>query len=266
MSTSGPMIGFTVGTLLAGLGMQWHWITESALFEGLAVLLAMSILAVWFSIETVPANRPSIRSVLKPSFGLAPAARGVFPLCASGFIGTWALTCFFQGFSARIAGDVFFHGEPNAFFASITYLLLIVPNALGGLLCGRLQPQRCIVGITGLFFLAGNGIFFCPALHLPSFFFIVSLVLCGFSQGAITALSLKVLVAKTTITDRAQTISTLYLCGYIGTGIPVLMLAAAAPQASLFMIAQGFFVWFAATFSCCIFFARRAFFRAADSE
>ena len=256
MSTSGPLFGFTVGTLLAGFGIQYGWVTENSLFEGLIALLLLALVLVYFAQETVTGERAKLLTVLKPSFGLAPAARSVFPLAVTGFIGTWALTCFFQGFSARVAGDVFNHGVPDALFASVTYLLLVVPNALGGLALGRFPPQKLFLPLIGLFVLTGNGIFFFAACNAPVVCFIAAIVLCGFSQGGITTLSLKMLVAHTEVSNRAQTISSLYVAGYLGTGIPVLVVALGGAHASMMNIAWGFLLWFGATAFLAVVFSK----------
>lgn len=262
MSTSGPVFGFTLGTLLAGFGIQYGWVTEHSLFEGLIVFLLLAIVLVYFAQETVTGERDNFLAVLKPSFGVAPAAKPFFPLTATGFIGTWALTCFFQGFSARVAGDVFNNGVPDALFASVTYLLLVVPNALGSLTLGRVSPQKFFLPLIGLFILSGNGIFFFAAYEAPVVFFIASIVLCGFSQGGITTLSLKMLVAHTDVSNRAQTISSLYVAGYLGTGIPVLVVALGGASASMMNIAWGFLLWFGATaiFSLVFSHPRKVFF------
>ena len=81
---------------------------------------------------------------------------------------------------------------------------------------------------------------FAAAAYARPILFAVLLVLCGFIMGAICSLALKLLMECADITERAQTISTLYLAGYLGT------------------IGLTFFGWFALVWISAFAFRRLA--------
>ncbi len=154
----------------------------------------------------------SLISALTPSFGIPQKARKVFPLCAVGYIGTWALSTWFQGFSAMIGSAVFADGQPSPAYAALTYMLLVTPFAAGGILCGKLNPRKMLLPLVTGYLVSGTGMFAAAAYARP-ILFAVLLVLCGFIMDAICSLALKLLMEYADITERAQTISTLYLAG-----------------------------------------------------
>lgn len=93
---------------------------------------------------------------------------------------------------------------------------------------------------------------FAAAAYARPILFAVLLVLCGFIMGAICSLALKLLMEYADITERAQTISTLYLAGYLGTSIPSFLLGYFVPNAGLGTIGLAFSVglhWFGSALS-----------------
>lgn len=106
LSAAGPGIGFIFGTVLSGLSAETGIISADTLFIGLAVTLAVVLAAAIPAVETMRPGAVSLIRALTPSFGIPPKARKVFPLCAVSYIGTWALSTWFQGFSAMIGSAV----------------------------------------------------------------------------------------------------------------------------------------------------------------
>ena len=68
----------------------------------------------------------------------------------------------------------------------------------------------------------------------------------------------KLLMECADITERAQTISTLYLAGYLGTSIPSFLLGYFVPNAGLGTIGLTFFGWFALVWISAFAFRRLA--------
>ena len=248
LSAAGPGIGFIFGTVLSGLSAETGIISGDTLFIGLAVTLAVVLAAAIPAVETMRPGAMSLISALTPSFGIPQKARKVFPLCAVGYIGTWALSTWFQGFSAMIGSAVFADGQPSPAYAALTYMLLVTPFAAGGILCGKLNPRRMLLPLVTGYLVSGTGMFAAAAYARP-ILFAVLLVLCGFIMGAICSLALKLL---------AQTISTLYLAGYLGTSIPSFLLGYFVPNAGLGTIGLAFFGWFALVWISAFAFRRLA--------
>lgn len=244
LSSAGPGIGFIFGTVLSGLSAETGIISEDTLFIGLAITLALVLTAAIPSLETMQPGGMSLLRALTPSFGIPQRARKVFPLCAVGYIGTWALSTWFQGFSAMIGSAVFANGQPSPAYAALTYMLLVTPMAAGGILCGKLNPCRMLLPLVTGYLVFGTGMFVAATYARPILFSVL-LGLCGFIMGAICSLALKLLMEYADITERAQTISTLYLAGYLGTSIPSFLLGYFVPNAGLGTIGLAFFGWFA---------------------
>ena len=257
LSAAGPGIGFIFGTVLSGLSAETGIISGDTLFIGLAVTLAVVLAAAIPAVETMRPGAMSLISALTPSFGIPQKARKVFPLCAVGYIGTWALSTWFQGFSAMIGSAVFADGQPSPAYAALTYMLLVTPFAAGGILCGKLNPRRMLLPLVTGYLVSGTGMFAAAAYARP-ILFAVLLVLCGFIMGAICSLALKLLMEYADITERAQTISTLYLAGYLGTSIPSFLLGYFVPNAGLGTIGLAFFGWFALVWISAFAFRRLA--------
>ena len=256
LSAAGPGIGFIFGTVLSGLSAETGIISGDTLFIGLAVTLAVVLAAAIPAVETMRPGAMSLISALTPSFGIPQKARKVFPLCAVGYIGTWALSTWFQGFSAMIGSAVFADGQPSPAYAALTYMLLVTPFA-AGILCGKLNPRRMLLPLVTGYLVSGTGMFAAAAYARP-ILFAVLLVLCGFIMGAICSLALKLLMEYADITERAQTISTLYLAGYLGTSIPSFLLGYFVPNAGLGTIGLAFFGWFALVWISAFAFRRLA--------
>lgn len=246
LSAAGPGIGFIFGTVLSGLSAETGIISGDTLFIGLAVTLAVVLAAAIPAVETMRPGAMSLISALTPSFGIPQKARKVFPLS------TW-----FQGFSAMIGSAVFADGQPSPAYAALTYMLLVTPFAAGGILCGKLNPRRMLLPLVTGYLVSGTGMFAAAAYARP-ILFAVLLVLCGFIMGAICSLALKLLMEYADITERAQTISTLYLAGYLGTSIPSFLLGYFVPNAGLGTIGLAFFGWFALVWISAFAFRRLA--------
>lgn len=257
LSAAGPGIGFILGTVLSGLSAETGIISADTLFIGLAVTLAVVLAAAIPAVETMQPGAVSLIRALTPSFGIPPKARRVFPLCAVSYIGTWALSTWFQGFSAMIGSAVFTDGQPSPASAALTYMLLVAPYAAGGILCGKLNPRKMLLPLLTGYLVSGTGMFAAAAYARP-ILFAVLLVLCGFIMGAICSLALKLLMECADITERAQTISTLYLAGYLGTSIPSFLLGYFVPNAGLGTIGLTFFGWFALVWISAFAFRRLA--------
>lgn len=130
-------------------------------------------------------------------------------------------------------------------------MLLVAPYAAGGILCGKLNPRKMLLPLLTGYLVSGTGMFAAAAYACP-IFFTVLLALCGFIMGAICSLALKLLMECADITERAQTISTLYLAGYLGTSIPSFLLGYFVPNAGLGTIGLAFSVglpWFGSALS-----------------
>lgn len=246
LTAAGPNIGLAAGTLATGFILEYGLLDPTALFVGGIVLLTCCCALVCVGSETLRFGTEPLLKVLTPRVALPPRLCRLFVVAAAGFMGTWGIGAFFQGFSAHLATALF--NDTNAFYSGLTYLFIIVPNATAGILIGRYRPSRALPVLFTLFFISANCLFIALSLeNLP--FFITATVCCGFASGGICTAALKFLILDTTIKERAGVIAALYLLAYCGSGTPNLLIGTIGASASQATLNLGFHVWILLAFS-----------------
>ncbi len=244
LTSAGPNIGLSVGTLLSGLIISSALISNTHLFELTIALLAGCAVLTLFCTETMRMGTEPIGQVLIPKIAIPRRLLRIFFISAAGFIGTWGMGSFFQGFAARVSSIVF--GEASAFLAAATYLALILPNATAGLLAGRFRAGFVAPFVITVFLFSGLAVF--AAIHLQSaVLFVVAVALCGASGGSYCSAGLKLLLADATLKERAGAISALYFSAYVGSGVPNFLVGMAAANAGMDTISLGYTVWIVCT-------------------
>lgn len=244
LTAAGPNIGLALGTLLTGLFIEFQVLNPRELFDACVLLLLLGIFLSILGTETMRLGTESIGQVLIPKIAIPARLKRLFILSITAFIGTWGVSSFFQGFSAQFAEIVF--GESNVLLAALTYLLLIVPTAVAGLVTGRFNPSKALLVMITAFAVGSSGVFITLNIKAP-LIFMVFVAICGTSIGGVCCSGLKLLLLDASLRERAGLISALYLGAYVGSGIPNFSIAQFARDASMTVISCGFLVWIAAT-------------------
>lgn len=242
MTSAGPNIGLSLGTLLTGLIIEYNVLNPTLLFDACVALLIFCIVLAVLGTETMRLGTESIGQVLIPKIAIPDRLRRLFILSITAFIGTWGVSSFFQGFSAQFAQIVF--GESSVLLAAITYLLLIIPIAVFGLVSGRFNPSKTLLLMSTSFLFGAGGVFLTLDMQSPALFMIF-VVICGAAQGGTCCSGLKLLLMDATLRERAGLISALYLGAYVGSGIPNFSIGQLAKDVSMTTIANGFCLWIA---------------------
>lgn len=240
MTSAGPNIGLSLGTLLTGLIIEYNVLNPALLFDACVALLIFCIVLAVLGTETMRLGTESIGQVLIPKIAIPARLRRLFILSITAFIGTWGVSSFFQGFSAQFAQIVF--GESSVLLAAITYLLLIIPIAVFGLISGRFNPSKTLLLMSTGFLFGAGGVFLTLDMQSPALFMIF-VVICGAAQGGTCCSGLKLLLMDATLRERAGLISALYLGAYVGSGIPNFSIGQLAKDVSMTTIANGFCLW-----------------------
>lgn len=244
LTAAGPNIGLALGTLLTGLFIEFQVLNPRELFDACVLLLLLGIFLSILGTETMRLGTESIGQVLIPKIAIPARLKRLFILSITAFIGTWGVSSFFQGFSAQFAEIVF--GESNVLLAALTYLLLIVPTAVAGLVTGRFNPSKALLVMITAFAVGSSGVFITLNIKAP-LIFMVFVAICGTSIGGVCCSGLKLLLLDASLRERAGLISALYLGAYVGSGIPNFSIGQFARDASMTVISCGFLVWIAAT-------------------
>lgn len=240
MTSAGPNIGLSLGTLLTGLIIEYNVLNPTFLFDACVALLIFCIVLAVLGTETMRLGTESIGQVLIPKIAIPTRLRRLFILSITAFIGTWGVSSFFQGFSAQFAQIVF--GETSVLLAAVTYLLLIIPIAVFGLISGRFNPSKTLLLMSTGFLFGAGGVFLTLDMQSPALFMIF-VVICGAAQGGTCCSGLKLLLMDATLRERAGLISALYLGAYVGSGIPNFSIGQLAKDVSMTTIANGFCLW-----------------------
>lgn len=240
MTSAGPNIGLSLGTLLTGLIIEYNVLNPTLLFDACVALLIFCIVLAVLGTETMKLGTESIGQVLIPKIAIPARLRRLFILSITAFIGTWGISSFFQGFSAQFAQIVF--GETSVLLAAITYLLLIIPIAIFGLISGRFNPSKTLLLMSTSFLFGAGGVFLTLDMQSPALFMIF-VVICGAAQGGTCCSGLKLLLMDAMLRERAGLISALYLGAYVGSGIPNFSIGQLAKDVSITTIANGFCLW-----------------------
>ena len=242
MTSAGPNIGLSLGTLLTGLIIEYNVLNPTLLFDACVALLIFCIVLAVLGTETMRLGTESIGQVLIPKIAIPTRLRRLFILSITAFIGTWGVSSFFQGFSAQFAQIVF--GESSVLLAAITYLLLIIPIAVFGLVSGRFNPSKTLLLMSTVFLFGAGGVFLTLDMKSPVLFMVFVLI-CGAAQGGTCCSGLKLLLMDATLRERAGLISALYLGAYVGSGIPNFSIGQLAKDVSMTTITNGFCLWIA---------------------
>ena len=240
MTSAGPNIGLSLGTLLTGLIIEYNVLNPTLLFDACVALLIFCIVLAVLGTETMRLGTESIGQVLIPKIAIPTRLRRLFILSITAFIGTSGVSSFFQGFSAQFAQTVF--GETSVLLAAVTYLLLIIPIAVFGLISGRFNPSKTLLLMSTGFLFGAGGVFLTLDMQSPALFMIF-VVICGAAQGGTCCSGLKPLLMDATLRERAGLISALYLGAYVGSGIPNFSIGQLAKDVSMTTIANGFCLW-----------------------
>lgn len=254
VSSSGPLAGFVIATIGAGVAIETQLAGTRGLFFCVLVLELLVSLLVFLASETVT-TKSAKKGILKPSVIPPPGYGRRLALAATGFVGTSALTCFFQGFSARVAEGLWGTDAPIALLSGLVYISLVLPNALGAFAAAKFPPLKVFAPVGLLYVVTGCGTFLSVAWRLPELFLAFALV-CGATQGALTAASFKMLLEGSRIMERARLLAALYLISYMGTCIPNVVIMIFGKSAGLNAIAYGFVLWFALTLAALLYFLR----------
>lgn len=231
-----PLIGLTIGAVGAGALAEYGPAPLQAPYAAVTALLVLCAILLLAGPEALT-RRPGTLASLRPRVHLPQAIRPLLPAAVAVFCGTWALGGFYQAFSPTISAQNL--GTSNSLVAGIVFASFMAPYAFGGPLTGRLASltaQR--VGIV-VFALAVCGIvlglFTGTVLTVT-----VCGIIAGAAQGAAFTGSLRALLARTSVADRAGLMSTVYLFSYGGATIPSLIAGRLAGILELDQISLGY--------------------------
>ena len=133
------------------------------------------------------------------------------------FAASWSVGGFYQAYSATIAIQIFHLND--TFMASLAFVSFIAPIALGAAITQNLNPFKAQRYGTLGFVLSLILLYLCLFSENIVYFFLIS-ILAGIFQGILFTGSMKTIMERTTIQDRAGVLSLIYIISYSGAAIP----------------------------------------------
>lgn len=243
LTAMGPNIGLSLGTAATGLAMYFTVVDPDELFLIMSAVLAATLLLTIFAGETIPKGMSTAREAFAVKIALPRRLRLIFIATAAAYIGGWGLGSFYQGFSGMLTEHAL--GSTSTALAAVTYLCCIVPNPICGIWAGRFSPAPALRIAYSILCASAVSMFF-SALNGWGISFLLATAVTGAVTGASCSLALKLIMAGSSIEERAGIVSAVYLAAYVGSGIPnfVVMLSG---EAELPALALGYSFWVAAS-------------------
>ncbi|MDY4376825.1 MFS transporter [Pectobacterium brasiliense] len=232
----GPMTGLTAGGIVSGILVEYGPLPRQMPFFLVLLLLIICIAALGKAHETVE-KKPGALVSLIPRFALPHDAKVAFPRAAVTFVCTWALGGFFQAFGPAMASEQL--NSSNAVAAAMVFASIMAPAAIGALIAGKmnaLAAQRAGMLSFALFVLI---LLFTLRVHALNAFLLAS-ILAGIAQGVVLTGSIRTMVDKVDLADRASVLSVIYATSYTGAAVPTLIAGYFSSVLGLFWVATGY--------------------------
>ncbi len=236
VSSSAPMVGLTIGALGSGALAQYSPMPRTLPYLVAIAALIVSAVLILVSRETSP-RRPGLLASLRPRVGLPKASHALFPVASCTFVATWALGGFYQAFGPSMATDQL--GSTSPLVSAAVFSSLMAPSAIGGPLAGRLSPAGAQRAGMLVFAISVGGVLLAlrQAAVIP---FLIASALAGAGQGATLTGSVRALLARATVHERAGAFSMIFATSYGGAAIPSLVAGQLSQTYSLLQIATGY--------------------------
>jgi MFS family permease len=211
--------GLAVGSLLAGVAIQFTTTANSIVFIVLTIVTILGIVVIALSPESVPRTAGALRSLI-PRVTIPPATRGEFAAAGPVIAATWMLAGLSGGLAPSMVRSIF-HLDSGV-LNGVSGFIAPAASAVVGLAFARLDPRRAmtlgiyasIVGAIGIV----AGVF---AGSLAIMFSGQAIAGAGF--GASFTASLSLIFPLAAAHQRAGVVSVIYIISYVPFGVPIVI-------------------------------------------
>lgn len=235
ISTNIPLIGFSIGSLTSGTIVECYPFMIRNIFLLLALMLIIFILLISLCKETVSYKKGVLTS-LKPELKFPKNIRCFLPLACIILVSTYSITGFYQTFSSTMA---FEFGFSSKIIAAIIYSSLIFPQLFGSTVMNRIGVKDAqyygYIGFAVAMFLITFSLF----NHMLLLFIISNIVASLFCGMCFTA-CMNNLMSRTSKTDRAGVLASIYVITDGGTAVVNLMVSVLLSFFTFYEIVLGY--------------------------
>lgn len=231
-----PMLGLALGAIGSGFLKQYEVGTQTEIFQILIILLIICGIFIALGKETIKKSNGVIYSLL-PQIKIPENVKKFFPTASAVFIGTWAIGGFYQAFSASMALEQF--GTTNTIIAASIFTCLQFPSLFGGSLAGKFKTETA-QKIGMLCFFLSMIIVTISLKNGNVVLFLIATVIAGTVWALGFTATIKNILSRTKLEDRAGVLSLIYLISYSGAAIPNLIAGYLAKYFNLFQVSIGY--------------------------
>lgn len=211
--------GLAVGSLLAGLAIQFTTDSNAIVFTALTIITVCGIVVVAMAPETVARAPAALRSLI-PRVSVPSSARAEFAAAAPVIAAVWMGSGLSGGLAPSMVKSVF--GVDSGLLSGVSGFVSPAMSAVVGMAVARMDPRRAMtIGIYASI-LGGIGIASGPLVGSLTVM-IVGQTIAGAGFGASFAASLRLIVPLAAGHQRATVVASIYLVSYLAFGAPIVI-------------------------------------------
>lgn len=217
----GPAMGFCIGCGLSTLSVLVFNIEIYNIYIILSFFHTILILFVILKCqETINIDYRKLKKLLIPKFEVPKHAIPFVLATSASFITTWTVGGFFQSFITVVTEDAL---HLPSTFSGVFFIIFIGSQAIGGLISQKLEPVKCTFIFFTLYFSLTPILFLMAYFELSILFSLICFIM-GFCATASGTSIISLTVDGSTVEQRAGIMASCYLAGYIGAGMPNLII------------------------------------------
>lgn len=245
-----PMVGLALGTLVAGVLVQYGPHPLRLVFAGMLagfLLLAAATLRVP---ETVTERRPVD---LRPRVGVEPAARATFWAAVPCIVAAWALGGLYLSLGPSLMMQL--DRSANHLLGGATAFALCASGAVAGLLVRDWVPRRtmrtgCLLLITGL------AVTITAIATDQVALLVIGSVVAGAGFGTSFLGAFRSVIAAANPARRGELVAALYVAAYLAFSVPAVVAGLLTARFGLRVTSMGYATVVAALAACSLSAAR----------
>ncbi len=217
----GPMTGSAVGSLIAGLLVQFLPAPTHLVYLVFAVVFVVQAIGVMLMAEPEPAGRrPGALASLRPQFGVPARVRGALVKAIPALVAAWALVGFYASLGPAVVGQV---ADTRNFVVRGLILFAMAGGGALAVLVLRNTPARTMLRIGMATMLVGVGIGLLAINVDSTVWFFLAAVVTGSGLGAGFQGALRTVVPLAAPDERAGVLSIVYVISYLAMGLPAVI-------------------------------------------
>ena len=218
-SSQGPMVGLAVGAIAYGALVQFGPWPRDLIYLVCIGFLLLSAALIAISPETATPTPGAWRSLL-PQVRVPAGVRHLLPIAAALFLATWATGAFYQAFVPALVEDQLHTRSP--LILGLVFAAYVTPSVLGAPIGGRFASA--VAQRVGMITFPAGMIGIITSINAGTLaFFIIATIIAGAGQGIAISAATRGLLYGSTLADRAQIFSAIYLLCYGAAAFPSLI-------------------------------------------